>query len=413
MVDGGGCPLPARLGASVTGAATRSAASARRLSTTIAATSRAPRPRPRLRRRALLGHRSALSDRRRLSERHPGALDHAIEAGVGIVIVTLAVATYLRPIWSPGWRARRGRPAARRLPPRPPSVARLLRGDAHGRGAVAPDHRHQRHPDRDRRQRHPGAAQRASGRGRPPGGDQPQAHRLRPGRGAAGGSPDRGDRPRVRRLSRATQDRMADVSGAAEETINAIRTVQSFAQEDRESTRFAAATEDAFAAAARARPGDAGRSSSRWCSVPSPCALAGRARRPDRPHHRRRAVRSYSTPPSSPAPSAASATFGDLQRAAGATERLFELLDAPPTSRPRQSLATTRRQPRRAFQGVSRLSLAPRPAGPWQPTRVRPGDRGPGRPFRCGQDQRFPAPDALLRSDPGPHPVRRDTDHRA
>ena len=94
-------------------------------------------------------------------------------------------------------RARRRRPAARRLPPRPPSVARLLRGHPHGRGAVAPDHRHQRHPDRDRRQRHPGAAQRAPGRGRPrpAGGDQPQAHRLRPGRGAAGGGADRGDRP--------------------------------------------------------------------------------------------------------------------------------------------------------------------------------------------------------------------------
>ena len=39
---------------------------------------------------------------------------------------------------------------------------------------------------------------------------------------------------RVRMLSRAAQDRMADVSGTAEETINAIRTVQSFAQEDRE-----------------------------------------------------------------------------------------------------------------------------------------------------------------------------------
>ena len=38
---------------------------------------------------------------------------------------------------------------------------------------------------------------------------------------------------RVRVLSRAAQDRMADVSGTAEETINAIRTVQSFAQENR------------------------------------------------------------------------------------------------------------------------------------------------------------------------------------
>ncbi|MEZ5905901.1 MAG: ABC transporter transmembrane domain-containing protein [Geminicoccaceae bacterium] len=58
----------------------------------------------------------------------------------------------------------------------------------------------------------------------------------------------------VRRLSRTAQDRLADVSGRAEETVNAVRTVQAFAQEGRESVAFAAASEAAFqAAAARAR----------------------------------------------------------------------------------------------------------------------------------------------------------------
>ena len=54
----------------------------------------------------------------------------------------------------------------------------------------------------------------------------------------------------VRRLSRRTQDRVADVSGRAEETIAAVRTVQAFAQEERESASFRAACEEAFQAAA-------------------------------------------------------------------------------------------------------------------------------------------------------------------
>ena len=116
---------------------------------------------------------------------------------------------------------------------------------------------------------------------------------------------------RVRLLSRGAQDRMADVSGAAEETVNAIRTVQSFAQEERESARFAAAAESAFAAAARyararallgaiiitlvfgaitACSGWAGRTCWPAGSPPASCP------------------RSSSTPRSSPAPSAGSAT---------------------------------------------------------------------------------------------------------
>ncbi len=61
---------------------------------------------------------------------------------------------------------------------------------------------------------------------------------------------------RVRALSRAAQDRIGDIAVRVEESLNAIRTVQAFAQEDRESERFAAAAEEAFGAAtasARAR----------------------------------------------------------------------------------------------------------------------------------------------------------------
>lgn len=51
---------------------------------------------------------------------------------------------------------------------------------------------------------------------------------------------------RVRRLSRASQDRVADSSAIAAEVLNAIPVVQSYAAEERESRRFAEATGNAF-----------------------------------------------------------------------------------------------------------------------------------------------------------------------
>jgi len=51
---------------------------------------------------------------------------------------------------------------------------------------------------------------------------------------------------RVRRLSRASQDRVADSSAIAAEVLNAIPIVQSYVQEQRESARFAQSTEHAF-----------------------------------------------------------------------------------------------------------------------------------------------------------------------
>jgi ATP-binding cassette subfamily B protein len=51
---------------------------------------------------------------------------------------------------------------------------------------------------------------------------------------------------RVRRLSRASQDRVADSSAIAAEVLNAIPVVQSYTQEAREAQRFAVSTEHAF-----------------------------------------------------------------------------------------------------------------------------------------------------------------------
>ena len=52
---------------------------------------------------------------------------------------------------------------------------------------------------------------------------------------------------RVRGLSRASQDRIADTSGLAGETLNAIQTVQAFTLEDLQSERYRKAVEESFA----------------------------------------------------------------------------------------------------------------------------------------------------------------------
>ncbi|TXI76948.1 MAG: ATP-binding cassette domain-containing protein [Dokdonella sp.] len=56
---------------------------------------------------------------------------------------------------------------------------------------------------------------------------------------------------RVRKLSRASQDRIADTNGMAGEVLGAIPVVQSFTQEDAEAARYHAANERAFATSLR------------------------------------------------------------------------------------------------------------------------------------------------------------------
>ncbi len=149
---------------------------------------------------------------------------------------------------------------------------------------------------------------------------------------------------RVRRLSRASQDRVADASAIAAEVLNAIPVVQSHAAEAREAQRFDASTDRAFRTgvrrtraramlvafviittaalmlwglyagtqavlAGRITPGQLGQ------SVVYVIILAG-------------------------ATAVLGEVYGDLLRAAGATERLMELLHArSPVAEPAQPLA--------------------------------------------------------------------------
>jgi ATP-binding cassette, subfamily B, bacterial len=139
---------------------------------------------------------------------------------------------------------------------------------------------------------------------------------------------------RVRRLSRLAQDRIGALGGHGEETLNAVRTVQAFAQERRERARFGGLVEQAFGAAighAKARAMLAGIVITLvfgaivvvlW--IGGQDVLAGRITGGELA-----AFVFYAAVVAS-ATGALSEISGDLQRAAGASERLFELLDTEP-----------------------------------------------------------------------------------
>lgn len=136
---------------------------------------------------------------------------------------------------------------------------------------------------------------------------------------------------RVRRLSRASQDRVADTSAIAAEVLSAIPVVQSYAAEAREAQRFGDSTETAFKTAQR-------RISSRAALVAfiisataaallwglyqgTQAVIDGRISA----GHMGQTVVYVVLLISSVA--ALSEVYGEILRAAGATERLMELLD--------------------------------------------------------------------------------------
>ena len=135
---------------------------------------------------------------------------------------------------------------------------------------------------------------------------------------------------RVRKLSRASQDRVADSSAIAAEVLNAIPVVQSYTAEARESARFNESTDNAFKTAVR-------RSKARSALVAfiiiatsaallwglyqgTEAVMAGRIT----PGHLGQTVVYVII--LAGAFAVLGEVYGDLLRAAGATERLMELL---------------------------------------------------------------------------------------
>ena len=163
---------------------------------------------------------------------------------------------------------------------------------------------------------------------------------------------------RVRRLSRASQDRVAEVSAQVDEAMHEIRTVQAYGHEERTRAAFNAVTEAAYASGVDRIRVKAFLIASvmliAFCAVGAILwvgghdVLAGRLTAGELS-----AFVFYAGIVASGA-GTVSEVWGEIQRAAGATERLMELLDTRPLLRA-EAPAAVLPQPVRGeirFEGV-------------------------------------------------------------
>lgn len=137
---------------------------------------------------------------------------------------------------------------------------------------------------------------------------------------------------RVRKLSRDSQDKLADTGALANETLNAMQTVQSYVREDMESARYARAADSAFESALRRNRNRSFLTALAitlvFGSIVFVLWLGANAVMDGRmtpglltQFMLYAAIVGGST-------GALAEVIGDVQRAAGATERLLELMDA-------------------------------------------------------------------------------------
>jgi ATP-binding cassette, subfamily B, bacterial len=163
----------------------------------------------------------------------------------------------------------------------------------------------------------------------------------------------------VRRLSRDAQDRIADSSGLAGETLNAVQTVQAYTLEELQSRRFARAVEASFATGIRRTRIRAlltalgttlvfgAITGVLWLGAHE--VLAGRMSGGELGQFLLYAVYVGASA------AALSETWGEVQRGAGAMERLSELLEAQPAiaAPPVPARLPERRQRRIRFEHVT------------------------------------------------------------
>jgi ATP-binding cassette subfamily B protein len=148
---------------------------------------------------------------------------------------------------------------------------------------------------------------------------------------------------KIRNLSRKAQDRVADTSGLAGETLNAMQTIQAFTLEALQIERFAEAIKSSFRAAVRRVRMRAGLTALGIIMVfgaitvilwlGSQAVLAG-----DMTGGELAQFLMYSMFVGSSA-AALSEVWGEIQRGAGAMERITELLEAKPAISPPESPA--------------------------------------------------------------------------
>jgi ATP-binding cassette subfamily B protein len=139
---------------------------------------------------------------------------------------------------------------------------------------------------------------------------------------------------RVRRLSRASQDRVADVSAYVDEALHEIRTVQAYAHEEHDRAAFGAHAEAAYRAGV-ARIGQKAFLISSvmliaFCAVGVILWIGGHDVLQGRLSAGELAAFVFYASIVAAGAGTVSEVWGELQRAAGAAERLFELLATPP-----------------------------------------------------------------------------------
>jgi ATP-binding cassette subfamily B protein len=139
---------------------------------------------------------------------------------------------------------------------------------------------------------------------------------------------------KVRRLSRQNQDRVADVSSYVDESIHEIRTVQAYGHEDADRRRFGEHAEAAYASGV-ARIGNkafliAAVMLIAFCAVGLILWIGGHDVIAGRITAGELGAFVFYAMVVASAAGTLSETWGELQRAAGSTERLMELLDAEP-----------------------------------------------------------------------------------
>jgi ATP-binding cassette subfamily B protein len=138
----------------------------------------------------------------------------------------------------------------------------------------------------------------------------------------------------VRTLSRKSQDRVADTSARASETLHAVQTVQAFTHEDAERAAFGRTVESSFDIAIRRTRARAVMTAVVIFAAFSSIATVGWVGAQDIIHHTITGGQLlqfiFYALLAGGGVGALSETWGDMQRAAGASERLIELLTTEP-----------------------------------------------------------------------------------
>jgi len=142
---------------------------------------------------------------------------------------------------------------------------------------------------------------------------------------------------RLRLLSRQSQDRVADLSAQAGETLNAITTVQAYTAEGREARRFGQNAESAFGTAVRRTRARASLTALVMLlvfgAVNAVMWIGGKAVFAGEMSGGELSAFVFYAVIGAAAVGALSEVWGDVQRAAGAAERLMQLLGTEPSVR--------------------------------------------------------------------------------